>query len=116
LKICSKQLATYLTIAHEKNDPKVLDETVTLATWLVKRYQQRPEEHVFNDTYLGELSMLINLSEFYIAANSNSMEALTIIKKLNLLPLTTEELSSRVSHFVNLPEYVSGFSLIISNF
>lgn len=82
---------------------------INLANWLEKRYQQRPEEPGFQETYLAELSMLLKLSTFYSVAALNSTEAFTIIKGLNLLPMTNDELPSRVSNFSKLPEQVVDF-------
>jgi hypothetical protein len=108
LQICSKQLAIYLSSFYGKSVDKTkdLDDTVFLGSWLEKRYQQRPEAGL-KETNLAELSTLLKLSAFYAAADSDPMEALSIMKSMNLVPLNNNELASRVANFASLPEQVT---------
>jgi hypothetical protein len=101
-------LATYLSSVYEKGTDKVkeLDDTVNLGNWLEKRYQQRPESGL-REAHLAELSTLLKLCAFYTVINSDPIEALAVMKNLNLLPLTNDELASRVANFSSLPEQVT---------
>ncbi|KAI6241440.1 Nuclear pore protein [Aphelenchoides fujianensis] len=107
LKICSKQLAAHLTTIKGDTPAaaKEVDETIRLANWLDKRCQERPDSKL-EEANLGELRTLIKLNFFYAAAVEDPHEALAIMRELDLIPLSNEELPSRVGNFVMLPDYV----------
>ncbi|KAI6182910.1 Nuclear pore protein [Aphelenchoides bicaudatus] len=107
LQICSKQLSTYLSTVYRGTTEKAkeLEDVVFLGNWLEERYRQRPDSGL-RETYLAELSILLKLCAFYTTASSYPIEAISIMKSINLLPFTNEELSGRVANFSNLPEQV----------
>ncbi|KAI6203307.1 Nuclear pore protein [Aphelenchoides besseyi] len=107
LKICSKQLAAHLTTMKGETPSvsKETDETLRLANWLDKRCKERLDLKL-EEANLAELRTLMNLNTFYSAVNEDPHEALAIMRDLNLIPLTSDEMPSRVATFITQSDHV----------
>lgn len=90
-----------------KNDLS-LAENVDFAQWLVKRYRTRTNEPRLEKHNLSTLCLLIDLHTFFERIIDQKYDAaLRVIKSLQFIPLSPDEVQTYVNAFEMVPEEVN---------